>query len=63
MQAANHPADPALYARLINCLWNSGVYSAQGQAARLFSQGCRSGAVPQSLHQSMGQDRTLEVRF
>ena len=61
MQAANSPPEPALYASLIQCLWDSGVYSAQAQAAQLFSQGCLSGAVPPCLCNALGRDKTLEV--
>ena len=61
MQAANNPPEPALYASLIQCLWDSGVVSAQGQAAKLFTQGCRSGAVARCIHQTVGPDQTLEV--
>lgn len=61
MQAASSRPEPWLYASLIQCLWDSGVASAQAQAARLFAQGCDSGAVLPCLHQTRDPDRTLQV--
>ena len=61
MQQAGNRPEPALYASLVQCLWDSAVPAAQAQAGKLFVVGCRSGAVLSPLQQNNKEDRTLEV--
>ena len=61
MQQAGNRPEPALYASLVQCLWDSAVPAAQAQAGKLFVVGCRSGAVLPPLQQNNKEDRTLEV--
>jgi hypothetical protein len=58
MHSKASQADPALFASLVKCLWDSGVPVAQSRAARLFACGAR----PSALQQSHEPGRSLEVR-